>query len=106
MKEKRERDRNMLLFLHLIYLVSEVSYHFICWLSQISSAEWRDAMVVGPSSSHTVGPMRAGKIFIADLQELGLLEKVSRFRLSMSIMARKNTDVLLGLQVKSIKITL
>jgi hypothetical protein len=32
--------------------------------------------IVGPSSSHTVGPMRAGKIFIADLQQLGLLEKV------------------------------
>ncbi|KAI0255797.1 serine dehydratase alpha chain-domain-containing protein [Lactifluus subvellereus] len=31
---------------------------------------------VGPSSSHTVGPMRAGKIFINDLLELGLLEKV------------------------------
>lgn len=33
---------------------------------------------VGPSSSHTVGPMRAGKIFINDLVELGLLDKVSR----------------------------
>ena len=32
--------------------------------------------IVGPSSSHTVGPMRAAKIFIADLQELGLLEAV------------------------------
>ncbi|KAI0652831.1 L-serine ammonia-lyase [Cubamyces menziesii] len=31
---------------------------------------------VGPSSSHTVGPMRAGKIFIGDLETLGLLEKV------------------------------
>lgn len=31
---------------------------------------------VGPSSSHTVGPMRAGKIFIADLKELQMLEKV------------------------------
>ncbi|KAJ4473738.1 serine dehydratase alpha chain-domain-containing protein [Lentinula aciculospora] len=30
---------------------------------------------VGPSSSHTVGPMRAGKIFIADLKELHLLKK-------------------------------
>jgi Serine dehydratase beta chain. len=35
---------------------------------------WESA--VGPSSSHTVGPMRAGKIFIADLKELDLLEKV------------------------------
>lgn len=34
------------------------------------------ARAVGPSSSHTVGPMRAAKIFIADLQELGLLEAV------------------------------
>lgn len=31
---------------------------------------------VGPSSSHTVGPMRAGKIFINDLLELELLDKV------------------------------
>ncbi|RXW23979.1 hypothetical protein EST38_g1890 [Candolleomyces aberdarensis] len=30
---------------------------------------------VGPSSSHTVGPMRAGRIFINDLKDLGLLEK-------------------------------
>lgn len=39
---------------------------------------------VGPSSSHTVGPMRAGKIFVTDLEELGLLDKVrdaSTFRL-------------------------
>ena len=35
------------------------------------------SQIVGPSSSHTVGPMRAGKIFINDLVELGLLEKVS-----------------------------
>lgn len=33
--------------------------------------------IVGPSSSHTVGPMRAGRIFINDLLELHLLEKVS-----------------------------
>ena len=33
---------------------------------------------VGPSSSHTVGPMRAGKIFINDLLDLGLLEKVCK----------------------------
>ncbi len=35
--------------------------------------------LVGPSSSHTVGPMRAGKIFINDLKELQLLEKVRCF---------------------------
>jgi Serine dehydratase beta chain len=33
-------------------------------------------ILVGPSSSHTVGPMRAGKIFITDLKELKLLENV------------------------------
>jgi Serine dehydratase beta chain len=32
--------------------------------------------IVGPSSSHTVGPMRAGKIFINDLLVLDLLDKV------------------------------
>ncbi|KAG5653324.1 hypothetical protein H0H81_001064 [Sphagnurus paluster] len=30
---------------------------------------------VGPSSSHTVGPMRAAKIFIKDLEELNLLQE-------------------------------
>jgi hypothetical protein len=34
------------------------------------------ASQVGPSSSHTVGPMRAGKIFVTDLANLDLLEKV------------------------------
>ncbi|HTN55320.1 MAG TPA: serine dehydratase beta chain, partial [Microbacterium sp.] len=33
---------------------------------------------VGPSSSHTVGPMRAGVDFSARLQAEGLLERVSR----------------------------
>ncbi|RKP23720.1 hypothetical protein SYNPS1DRAFT_18168, partial [Syncephalis pseudoplumigaleata] len=31
---------------------------------------------IGPSSSHTVGPMRAAKIFINDLEEHGVLNKV------------------------------
>lgn len=38
---------------------------------------------VGPSSSHTVGPMRAGKIFINDLVELGLLEKVKMVKITL-----------------------
>ncbi|KAI0060920.1 L-serine ammonia-lyase [Artomyces pyxidatus] len=38
---------------------------------------------VGPSSSHTVGPMRAGKIFINDLLELDLLEKVKTVKISL-----------------------
>ncbi|KIM44907.1 hypothetical protein M413DRAFT_442879 [Hebeloma cylindrosporum] len=38
---------------------------------------------VGPSSSHTVGPMRAAKIFIADLQELGLLEEVKTVKINL-----------------------
>ncbi|KZT27782.1 L-serine ammonia-lyase [Neolentinus lepideus HHB14362 ss-1] len=38
---------------------------------------------VGPSSSHTVGPMRAGRIFIMDLQELGLLEKVGTVKITL-----------------------
>ncbi|KAF8557804.1 L-serine ammonia-lyase [Imleria badia] len=36
---------------------------------------------VGPSSSHTVGPMRAGKIFITDLKELGLLDQVRTIKI-------------------------
>ncbi|KAM5532897.1 hypothetical protein V8D89_013449 [Ganoderma adspersum] len=38
---------------------------------------------VGPSSSHTVGPMRAGKIFIGDLEALGLLDKVKTVKISL-----------------------
>lgn len=33
---------------------------------------------VGPSSSHTVGPMRAGRIFVHDLKQYNLLEKVCK----------------------------
>ena len=38
---------------------------------------------IGPSSSHTVGPMRAGNIFVADLDEANLLHKVNRIRVSI-----------------------
>ncbi|PSS00676.1 serine dehydratase alpha chain-domain-containing protein [Coniella lustricola] len=38
---------------------------------------------IGPSSSHTVGPMRAGNIFITDLIEADLLHKVHRIRVSL-----------------------
>ncbi|KAK2598901.1 hypothetical protein QQS21_005643 [Conoideocrella luteorostrata] len=38
---------------------------------------------IGPSSSHTVGPMRAGNIFVADLVEANLLHKVNRIRISI-----------------------
>ncbi|KAJ6504812.1 L-serine ammonia-lyase [Mycena vitilis] len=38
---------------------------------------------IGPSSSHTVGPMRASKIFCADLKELDLLEKVRTIKITL-----------------------
>ncbi|KAJ9602737.1 hypothetical protein H2200_012931 [Cladophialophora chaetospira] len=38
---------------------------------------------IGPSSSHTVGPMRAGNIFVADLAEANLLQKISRIRVAI-----------------------
>lgn len=38
---------------------------------------------IGPSSSHTVGPMRAGNIFVADLLEAGLLAHVAKIRISL-----------------------
>lgn len=38
---------------------------------------------IGPSSSHTVGPMRAGNIFITDLIEADLLQKVHKIRVSI-----------------------
>ncbi|KAG1769496.1 serine dehydratase alpha chain-domain-containing protein [Suillus placidus] len=57
---------------------------------------------VGPSSSHTVGPMRAGKIFIADLQELQMLEKVRASALYLKYVRMKlhhtPQAVLLGLE--------
>ncbi|CAE6533457.1 unnamed protein product [Rhizoctonia solani] len=38
---------------------------------------------VGPSSSHTVGPMRAARIFIVDLQNLGLLDKACTIKVTL-----------------------
>ncbi|KAI1164110.1 L-serine ammonia-lyase [Nemania serpens] len=38
---------------------------------------------IGPSSSHTVGPMRAGNIFVADLNEAGLLHKIHKIRIAI-----------------------
>ncbi|KAJ4186324.1 hypothetical protein NW767_012630 [Fusarium falciforme] len=38
---------------------------------------------IGPSSSHTVGPMRAGNIFVNDLVEANLLQKVNKIRVSI-----------------------
>jgi hypothetical protein len=35
---------------------------------------------VGPSSSHTVGPMRAAKIFVSDLKKHNILERVHTLR--------------------------
>ncbi|MEY2847574.1 MAG: hypothetical protein RI885_239 [Actinomycetota bacterium] len=38
---------------------------------------------IGPSSSHTVGPMRAARRFTADLAERGLLDAVARLRVTL-----------------------
>lgn len=38
---------------------------------------------IGPSSSHTVGPMRAGNIYIADLAKANLLHRVERIRVTI-----------------------
>lgn len=38
---------------------------------------------IGPSSSHTVGPMRAGAIFINDLREANILSSVARIKLAL-----------------------
>ncbi|KAF5337754.1 hypothetical protein D9757_014973 [Collybiopsis confluens] len=50
---------------------------------------------VGPSSSHTVGPMRAGRIFISDLKELNLLEKVATVKITLH---HTPQAILLGLE--------
>jgi len=38
---------------------------------------------IGPSSSHTVGPMRAAGIFLARLQERGVFDQVARVRVEL-----------------------
>ncbi|GJJ69675.1 L-serine dehydratase [Entomortierella parvispora] len=38
---------------------------------------------IGPSSSHTVGPMRAAKIFVTDLKTHGVLEKAASIRIDL-----------------------
>ncbi|KAK7228006.1 hypothetical protein V2G26_000176 [Clonostachys chloroleuca] len=38
---------------------------------------------IGPSSSHTVGPMRAGNIFVADLIDADVMQKVNKIRISI-----------------------
>lgn len=38
---------------------------------------------VGPSSSHTVGPMRAARAFVVDLREAGLLSQISRIEVAL-----------------------
>lgn len=57
-------------------------------------------LVVGPSSSHTVGPMRAGKIFIGDLENLGLLDQVCTVYYLACLDSKTRG------QVKAVKITL
>jgi L-serine dehydratase len=38
---------------------------------------------IGPSSSHTVGPMRAARQFVSDLDKAGLLEQVESIRVEL-----------------------
>ena len=38
---------------------------------------------LGPSSSHTVGPMRAARRFILNVEKLGLLPKMAHIRIDL-----------------------
>ena len=38
---------------------------------------------IGPSSSHTVGPMRAARMFVVGLADAGLLERVTRLKVEL-----------------------
>ena len=38
---------------------------------------------IGPSSSHTVGPMRASRLFVNDLQEQQLLANVTDIKVEL-----------------------
>ncbi|MGF6835673.1 L-serine dehydratase [Paenarthrobacter sp. TE4293] len=60
---------------------------------------------IGPSSSHTVGPMRAGAVFAGELRESGVLDSVANLRVDLygSLAATGKghgtfTAVLLGLE--------
>ena len=60
---------------------------------------------IGPSSSHTVGPMRAAAVFAAELRSAGVLEKVAGLRVDLygSLAATGHghgtmTAILLGLE--------
>ncbi|SEJ14152.1 L-serine dehydratase [Arthrobacter sp. yr096] len=60
---------------------------------------------IGPSSSHTVGPMRAGAVFAAELRDSGVLDSVAALRVDLygSLAATGKghgtfTAVLLGLE--------
>ena len=60
---------------------------------------------IGPSSSHTVGPMKAGAAFLSELVEKNLLEQTARIQVdvygSLSLTGRgHHTDlaVILGLE--------
>ncbi|SQD04232.1 L-serine deaminase 1 [Escherichia coli] len=64
---------------------------------------------IGPSSSHTVGPMKAGKQFVDDLVEKGLLDSVTRVAVdvygSLSLTGKgHHTDIaiIMGLQVTNL----
>ncbi len=52
---------------------------------------------IGPSSSHTVGPMKAGKQFVDDLVEKGLLDSVTRVAVdvygSLSLTVKATTPI-------------
>ena len=63
---------------------------------------------IGPSSSHTVGPMRAGRRFVERLREAGLLERTARVEAhlygSLALTGKghgTDTAVLLGLEGES-----
>ncbi|EHC80084.1 L-serine deaminase 1 [Salmonella enterica subsp. enterica serovar Montevideo str. S5-403] len=67
---------------------------------------------IGPSSSHTVGPMKAGKQFVDDLVEKGLLDNVTRVAVdvygSLSLTGKgHHTDIaiIMGLKSTSRKMT-
>ncbi len=60
---------------------------------------------IGPSSSHTVGPMRAARRYVAELDELGALDRVAALRIDLygSLAATghghgTHTALLLGLE--------
>lgn len=62
--------------------IHNYSHMFRAWARACTCAHMR-VCPTGPSSSHTLGPCRAASIFVQDIKEAGLLDKVARIKVAL-----------------------